>query len=251
MLQTDTRWHDPEWNRGLFSDLLDEVPNNSSLVILPEMFSTGFTMDSLNRAETMNDQTVGWMLEKANAIDAAICGSLIISENTKVYNRLIWASPHGELFFYDKRHLFRMANEHRFFSPGTDRLIVEHCGWRIAPSICYDLRFPVWLRNRDDYDLTIFVANWPSKRQIAWSTLLRARAIENVSYSCGVNVTGVDGAGVEYAGGSSIFDPVGEPIAEHFEDRVVATHTLSGAFLVETRTNFPANLDNDKFSIEY
>jgi len=191
------------------------------------------------------------MLEKANEIDAVICGSLIISENTKFYNRLIWASPHGELFFYDKRHLFRMANEHRFFSPGTDRLIVEHCGWRIAPSICYDLRFPVWLRNRDDYDLAIFVANWPSKRQIAWSTLLRARAIENISYSCGVNVTGVDGAGVEYAGGSSIFDPVGEPVAEHFEDRVVATHTLSGALLVETRSNFPANLDNDKFSLEY
>ncbi|MBB3228603.1 putative amidohydrolase [Luteibacter sp. Sphag1AF] len=256
LVQGATRWHDAAGNREYYGALVRSAAK-SDLIVLPETFLSGFTNDTRANAETMDGESVAWMRALAAEVGATITGSLVIREGETVYNRLIWASPDGVLSWYDKRHLFRMAGEHTRYGGGNQRLIVELKGWRILPQVCYDLRFPVWLRNGRleeaaggmDYDLSIFVANWPSPRRQPWRTLLRARAIENLSYVIGVNRVGTDGNDLPYAGDSVVVDPVGEPLIELGPQEQVVTLTLDPAPLKAHRERFPAWMDADRFSI--
>ena len=249
LLQTDTHWHDAAANRALFDDLFAQVPSAAQLVVLPEMFSTGFTMDSSQVAESMEGATVAWMRERAQSLGKVLCGSMVISAADQYFNRFIWAMPDGELRWYDKRHLFRMANEHEHYAAGSERITLELYGWRICPAVCYDLRFPVWLRNRGDYDVLLVVANWPAARRVAWQSLLRARAIENQAYCVGVNIVGDDGNGLHYAGGSGVYAHDGEELSECGNTPSVVTQVLPWQSLQEAREQFPVNLDADDFTL--
>ncbi|PNQ75016.1 amidohydrolase [Hanstruepera neustonica] len=211
-IQTDLVWEDPKANRKNFKAKFDLLPEDVDLVILPEMFSTGFTMNAQAVAESMNGKTVTWMLEKAQKHQFAIVGSLIIEENGHYLNRLVFAFPDGTFNTYDKRHTFSLAGEDKVFTAGTKKVIIGYKGWKICPQICYDLRFPVWARNVEDYDLLLYVANWPKPRIAAWDALLKARAIENMSYCIGVNRIGQDGKENEYCGHSAIYDVLGNNI---------------------------------------
>jgi omega-amidase len=257
LVQGATRWHDAPANRAYYGGLVRGAPQ-SDLFVLPETFLSGFTNDTLGNAETMDGESVAWLRALAADVNATITGSLVIREGETVYNRLMWASPNGDLAYYDKRHLFRMAGEHTRYGGGRERLIVELKGWRILPQVCYDLRFPVWLRNGRheaaaggmDYDLALFVANWPSPRRGPWRTLLRARAIENLAYTIGVNRVGVDGNNHPYAGDSAIIDPVGEPLVELGPVEQVVTVNIDPAPLLAHRERFPAWMDADRFSLQ-
>jgi omega-amidase len=257
LVQGATRWHDAPANREYYGSLVRRVAGQSDLIVLPETFLSGFSNDTRASAEGMDGEGVAWMRALATEVNAVVTGSLAISEGGKVYNRLIWARPDGTFAQYDKRHLFRMAGEHTRYGGGTERLIVELKGWRILPQVCYDLRFPVWLRNRRlesatggmDYDLSFFVANWPAPRRQPWRTLLRARAIENLSYVIGVNRVGVDGNDLPYAGDSAVIDPVGEPLIELGTQEQVVTVTLDPVPLLAHRERFPAWMDADNFSL--
>jgi predicted amidohydrolase len=218
-------------------------------VVLPEMFSTGFSMDAAALAEDMDGPTVDWMREEAAAMGCVVTGSLIIRADGRHYNRLVWARPDGTLAHYDKRHLFRMADEQQHYAAGTRRLNVEIKGWRVCPMICYDLRFPVWSRNRGDYDLLLYVANWPARRAHAWSSLLRARSIENLSYVVGVNRIGRDGNGTSYAGDSVALDFLGQAISSEGGGDRVETAVLDMESLRSYRASFPAHLDADEFEL--
>jgi omega-amidase len=258
LVQGATRWHDAPANRDYYGSLVRRVAGQSDLIVLPETFLSGFSNDTRASAEGMDGEGVAWMRALATEVNAVVTGSLAIREGDKVYNRLIWARPDGTFEQYDKRHLFRMAGEHTRYGGGTERLIVELKGWRILPQVCYDLRFPVWLRNRRlasatggmDYDLSFFVANWPAPRRQPWRTLLRARAIENLSYVIGVNRVGVDGNDLPYAGDSAVIDPVGESLIELGTQEQVATVTLDPAPLLAHRERFPAWMDADEFSLD-
>jgi omega-amidase len=200
-------------------------------------------------SEKPDGPTTAWLKEQAKKMDAAITGSVIIEENGSYFNRLIWAEPGGRLLYYDKRHLFRMAQEHQTYTPGHARLEVEWRGWKICPLVCYDLRFPVWSRNTTGYDLLLYVANWPEKRSHAWNTLLQARAIENLCYAAGVNRVGTDGNGIKYSGDSALISPTGEVI-ERITDRAgIINQALSYSELQEYRERFPAHLDADQFEL--
>lgn len=249
LIQTATHWHDPAANRELFDRHLAHVPERAELVVLPEMFSTGFTMAPQQVAETMSGPTVSWLRQRAMALSKTLCGSLVIEHDGGVFNRLVWMPPSGEPTVYDKRHLFRMAGEHEHYAAGVDRPVVRLGDWRIRPLVCYDLRFPVWLRNRGDYDLLLAVANWPAARQRAWQALLRARAIENLAFAAGVNVVGRDGNGVTYRGGSAVYDPEGVAVVEADDRSGVFTVTLDGAALQAYRERFPAWQDADDFDL--
>ena len=256
LIQGATRWHDAPANRAYYGDLVRSA-GKADLIVLPETFMSGFSNDTRVSAETMEGEGVAWMRALAAEVDAVLCGSLAIREGDIVYNRLIWARPDGSFEQYDKRHLFRMAGEHTRYGGGDKRLIVELKGWRILPQVCYDLRFPVWLRNRRleqsaggmDYDLSIFVANWPAPRRQPWRTLLRARAIENLSYVIGLNRVGVDGNELPYAGDSAVIDPVGEPLIELGTQQQIASVTLDPAPLLAHRERFPAWMDADAFTL--
>jgi predicted amidohydrolase len=258
LVQGATRWHDAPANREYYGALVRRVAGQSDLIVLPETFLSGFSNDTRASAEDMDGEGIAWMRALATEVNAVVTGSLAIREGGKVYNRLIWARPDGTFAQYDKRHLFRMAGEHTRYGGGTERLIVELKGWRILPQVCYDLRFPVWLRNRRlesatggmDYDLSFFVANWPAPRRQPWRTLLRARAIENLSYVVGVNRVGVDGNDLPYAGDSVVIDPVGEPVIEFGSQEQVATVTIDPAPLLAHRERFPAWMDADSFSLD-
>jgi len=206
-------------------------------------------MDAEGLAEDMDGPTVGWMREEAAALGCVVTGSLIVREGDRRYNRLVWARPDGSLAHYDKRHLFRMADEQRHYSAGDRRLVVELKGWRVCPMVCYDLRFPVWSRSRDDYDVLLYVANWPQRRAHAWSTLLRARAIENLCYVVGVNRVGKDGNGATYAGDSVALDFLGQPLSSEGGGDRVETAVLDLESLQAYRTSFPAHLDADRFEL--
>ena len=249
LLQTHTHWHDAKANRALFDQLLAEIPEDAQMVVLPEMFSTGFTMDSAQVAEPMDGVTVSWMRERALALKKVLCGSVVISDAGQYFNRFIWAAPSGELSFYDKRHLFRMANEHAHYAAGHDRLVVDLNGWRICLAVCYDLRFPVWLRNRGDYDVLLVVANWPAARQMAWQTLLRARAIENQAYCVGVNIVGSDGNALRYNGGTAVYGHDGAVLSECGDKPAVITEALDWQSLSVAREQFPVSLDADTFTL--
>lgn len=250
IVQSDICWHDPDASLARLDTMLEGTAGRTSLVILPEMFATGFTMDPANAACGMDGKAVRWIREKSVELDADITGSLAVSENGRFYNRLLWAKPDGELLHYDKRHLFRMAGEDRVYSPGSGTITVELTGWRIRPFICYDLRFPAWTRNLyNEYDLAIFTANWPAGRSEHWHALLRARAIENQCWVIGVNRAGIDGNGVTYSGGSSVIDYRGEVVYNAGNRESVHTMSLSRSGLAEYRDTFPAWKDADPFTI--
>jgi omega-amidase len=256
IVQSDLHWQSSDANLAMFEEKIWKIEGQTDLIILPEMFSTGFSMDASSLAEPMNFKSFKWMKQQAAQTNAVITGSIIIKDGGNFYNRLFWVEPSGSYDYYDKRHLFRMAEEHHHYSPGNKRIIKSLKGWKVLPLICYDLRFPVWSRNRSlngepEYDLLLYVANWPAARITAWDSLLRARAIENLSFTIGVNRTGTDGKGIEYNGHSSVFNYKGEEIFSNEDEEVINTISLSIDELKSFRDKFPAYLDSDSFEIIY
>ena len=252
IVQQSLAWHDAEANRAQFAATLAPLAGATDLVILPEMFTTGFTMQPETFAEGAAGATREWLLEQAGILDAAVGGSVAVNDDGRYYNRFMLAIPGGPTYWYDKRHLFRMAGEHRKYSGGNHALIIEWRGLRLCPLVCYDLRFPVWSRRRPEleYDLLIYSANWPAARRYAWDTLLRARAIENQAFVAGVNRVGDDGNGVAHVGDSAVLDFTGQPLLELHDGAVAATVTLDAEALRGWRDKFPAHLDADAFTLE-
>lgn len=249
IVQPDSIWLDAAKNRLKINSFLQGLSVNPDLILLPEMFSTGFCTDPAPVAETMDGPTVMWMKKTADDLHCAIAGSLIISEHDRFYNRLVFVDRHG-LEYYDKRHLFRMEGEESDYTAGTKPLIINLGLWRISFLICYDLRFPVWSRNRQNYDLLVYSSSWPAQRSDVWNTLLRARAIENQSYVAGVNRVGKDGNGIDYIGESLLIDPRGKEIAALFpSEEGVISAAISLNELNNFRTKFPVWKDSDGFSI--
>jgi predicted amidohydrolase len=257
LVQGATRWHDPAGNRDYYGHLIAPLHGITDLILLPETFTSGFSNDAIDQAEGMDGPTVAWLREQSRRLGAAITGSVQIRDGEDVYNRLFFSTPDGGLQHYDKRHLFRYAREHERYAAGRDRLTVEYKGWRICPLVCYDLRFPVYSRNRFDverpsgldYDLLLYVANWPAARAYPWKTLLRARAIENLCFVAGLNRVGTDGNGLDYSGDSAVIDFLGHPLSEAMGEEVVTTTTLPAAELLAHRERFPAMLDGDAFAL--
>ncbi len=251
LVQSDIQWEQAVENHQLCESLLQGLKSDPDLIVLPEMFSTGFTMEPAPLAESADGPTLAWMKSTATELQATICGSVVTIDQGAYYNRLYWVDPQGKVQSYDKRHLFRMAGEDEQYQAGSRRLIVDCKGWKLCPMICYDLRFPVWSRNRQDYDCLLFVANWPKVRDVAWSKLLQARAIENLSYVLGVNRVGVDGNGLVYSGRSSFIDFRGDLVKELLDEQGVIELELNREQLDKFRNKFPAHLDADQFSIEH
>ncbi|RCR66755.1 amidohydrolase [Larkinella punicea] len=250
LLQTSLHWENPTANRAMLEEKIFALPEKTDLIVLPEMFTTGFSMNAKALAEPMNLTTFRWLKQMAAQTDAVVTGSYIVQEKGQFYNRLIWMEPDGSFDVYDKRHLFRMAGEEQTYAGGTKRLVKSWRGWNICPLICYDLRFPVWSRNAGlEYDLLLYVANWPAARSTAWNALLQARAIENLAYVAGVNRVGEDGNGHAYAGDSSLIDPKGEVLFRQNQTETVFQTTLSLDELSVYRERFPANRDADDFRI--
>ncbi|MDO6760619.1 amidohydrolase [Tamlana sp. 2_MG-2023] len=249
-IQADLAWEDPQQNRINFSEKIENLSEATDLIILPEMFSSGFTMNAEKVAETMQGETVTWMKEMAKKQDAAITGSLVISENGNFYNRLLFVEPSGKISVYNKRHTFTLVGEEQTYSAGTKKLIVDYKGWKICPLVCYDLRFPVWARNTEDYDVLLYVANWPKPRISAWDVLLKARAIENMAYCIGLNRVGVDGVNSVYSGHSAAYDVLGNGISEITPNQEqVKTVTLEKRHIEAYRNKFKFLNDRDQFSI--
>lgn len=250
IIQTPLYWQDAAQNRIMFSRLFASIQHPTDAVLLPEMFSTGFSMNT-TLAETMDGETIAWMKAEAARLKVSIAGSLMIQEKDTTVNRFVWINADGTLQYYDKRHLFRMADEHNHFRSGTEKIIINHKGWKICPLVCYDLRFPVWMRRTPDcdYDAIVIVANWPQRREHHWRTLLQARAIENQSYVVAVNRSGTDGNDVEYSGYSGLISPKGEWINEWVHDSFVQNVILRKDELTDWRTVFPTWQDADGFSL--
>jgi omega-amidase len=250
LVQPEIIWEDIPGNLAELDHLIRSAPEGTDLIILPETFSTGFTMRADRFAEERAGRAVSWMQKTAREQNATVTGSLIIRENGRVYNRLYWVSPGGIEGHYDKRHLFRMGREDKHFESGGQRELFALGTFRFMPQICYDLRFPVFARNRDDYDVLFYVANWPAPRHPVWETLLRARAIENQAYVIGVNRAGVDGEGVDHLGGTCVIDPAGrvEAILDHRPGILHCTIELKK--IREFREKFPVWKDVDRFTID-
>ena len=225
IIQSNLVWEKPKQNRKNFSEKIATININTAvdLIVLPEMFTTGFTMNPQDVAEPMDGKTILWMQKTALETNAAIAGSIVISEDKKYYNRFVFVEPNGNITFYDKRHTFTLAGEDKVYDSGKEKIVLDYKGWKICPMVCYDLRFPVWARNTENYDVLIYVANWPKPRVLAWDTLLKARAIENMSYCIGVNRIGEDKEHNEYCGHSAVYDILGnnitpiKPNKEHIE----------------------------------
>ncbi len=257
LIQSDLYWQDIDANLAMFEEKIWEIEGPTDIIILPEMFNTGFTMNAEKLAEPTNFKTFRWMSQMARQKDAAIVGSYIVKESSKYYNRLYWIEPDGSFDFYDKRHLFRMGNEHLIYTHGKKRLIRNFRGWKIMPLVCYDLRFPIWSRNQFDkesgqlsYDLLIYVANWPKPRTDVWNSLLKARSLENQCFSIGLNRTGSDGEGIEYDGHSIVFDFKGQALNSVSDRQHIETTELNFDELQEFRKKFPAYMDWDQFEIK-
>lgn len=252
LIQTELFWENKENNISHFDKLIDNVNEQTDVFVLPEMFATGFTMRANEFAEQMDGPVVEWMKEKAIKKNAAVCGSLIIEHEGKFYNRFVWAGGNGVVYSYDKRHLFRMGEENDHYTKGKSRIIIEHKGVNIFPVVCYDLRFPVWLKRTKefDYDLLLVVANWPERRTLAWKTLLQARAIENQCYVAAVNRIGNDGNGMYHSGDSSFIDHKGEIVFQKSDEHFIKTFTVNLKELEEWRKSFPVIEDADNFTIE-
>lgn len=250
MLQANLFWEDIEANRTFFERKIIDLSKDVDLIILPEMFTTGFSMNAKVLAEPPNGPTFQWMQKMASEQDAAITGSIITSENGNFYNRLYFVFPDGSFEKYDKKHTFTLAKENETYASGKEKLVVTYKDWKICPLVCYDLRFPVWSRNTEDYDLLIYVANWPAPRVAAWDTLLKARAIENMCYCIGVNRVGTDGNDLDYVGHSAAYDSLGKMISENTsENEFIEEVTLQKNHLAETRSQLRFLQDRDKFTL--
>ena len=251
IIQSPLIWEKPEANRTAFTNILSNLAGQTDLVVLPEMFTTGFSMNAAVVAETMDGPTVKWMQAQAKQLDAALTGSFICREGDSFRNRLLFVRPDGNIDLYDKRHLFTLAREDETFTSGRDRLIVEWKGWRICPLICYDLRFPAWSRQpkQQPYDLLIYVANWPAPRSHHWRTLLAARAIENQCYVAGVNIVGTDGMGLEYLGDTGIYDYSGRSVCQIRGQAGHFTAQCDKAPMLEFRSRLAFLADSDELKI--
>ncbi len=250
LIQSNLYWENKTANLEMFTQKINDITTATNVIILPEMFTTGFTMQAAALAETMEGETVHWMRKMAATKQCAICGSVIIESKNKYYNRFIWMQANGELQYYDKRHLFAFAGEDENFTGGNTNLIVTQNDLKINCNICYDLRFPVWVRQTENaYDVLIYVANWPQRRSTVWQTLLQARAIENQCYVFGVNRVGVDGKDIYYSGNSMVIDPMGEIIYNKADAEDVFTFTIELQKIKEVREKLPFLKDADKFEI--
>lgn len=253
LIQTDIIWEDAEQNRNNFEAKFNTIASDVDLIVLPEMFTTGFSMHPEAIAETieaMEGNSVSWLKTIAKSRNTAIAGSLAIRENDNFYNRLVFVFPSGEIQYYDKRHLFTLAGEKEAYTAGSKKLIIEYKGWKICPLICYDLRFPVFSRNTENYDVLLYVASWPTPRINAWDTLLKARAIENMCYTIGVNRIGADGNNYPYSGHSQVVDFLGNAITEPSEEATVIIAELDKQQLLETRKKLDFLSDRDVFEIK-
>ena len=250
LIQTSLIWENPIENRSHLAQKITGFMEDVDLIVLPEMFSSGFTMNPKAVAETMQGETVSWLQHLAKAKDCAITGSLVIEENGNYYNRLVFVFPTGEIKTYDKRHLFSLAGENEFYAAGKDKLILEYKGYKICPLICYDLRFPVFSRNVENYDVLLYVANWPKPRVNAWDILLKARSVENMCYTIGVNRIGKDHNHHEYIGHTQVIDFLGEYVLEPQEADAVFIVELNKAKLLETRRKLAFLNDKDNFQLE-
>ena len=249
-IQADLVWENPAKNIAFFTEKINALNSDIDLVVLPEMFTSGFTMNPENVAEKIDGFSVSWMQKTASEKQIAICGSLVIIEDNKFYNRFVFVCPSGEIETYNKRHSFTLAGEDKVYTSGSEKLIIEYNGWKICPLICYDLRFPVWVRNTENYDLLLFMANWPVTRIKAWDTLLKARAIENMCYVIGVNRTGKDANNYEYSGNSLIIDYLGEEISSVAENEVgIVTATILKNKQERVREKLGFLNDKDSFNI--
>jgi omega-amidase len=249
LIQTALAWENPTENRSHLVPKINGFMEDVDLIILPEMFASGFTMNPKAVAETMQGETVSWLQHLAKAKECAITGSLVIEENGKYYNRLVFVYPDGELKTYDKRHLFTLAGEDKIYTSGTEKLIIDYNGLKICPLICYDLRFPVFSRNAENYDLLLYVANWPKPRVNAWDILLKARAVENMCYAVGVNRIGTDNNSLEYVGHSQAVDFLGNYLLEPQEAEGVFIVEIDKEKMLETRNKLAFLNDRDTFEI--
>lgn len=247
LVQTNILWEKIDQNLLNFSQKLIPLQGQTDLIILPEMFSTGFSMTPDRVAEPMDGKTMQWLAHQAKETQAVVTGSFIATEHGNFYNRLVWMQPDGKYFIYDKKHLFTLAKENESYAAGTERLIVEWKGWKICPLICYDLRFPVWSRNNVGYDLLIYMASWPTPRINAWQTLLAGRAIENQAYTIGVNRVGEDENQLNYSGASSVIDYTGKTVYCAFDQEAIFTATLDLKKQQHFRTKLNFLADQDKF----
>lgn len=250
LIQTNIIWENSNLNLNHYDSLISFLDKDVDLIVLPEMFTTGFTMNPSSVAETMNGTSVNWMKEKAINLNCAIAGSLIVEENGSYFNRFVFVFPDGKLHYYDKRHLFTLAGEEKVYMPNRKpKVIIDYKGWKICPLICYDLRFPVYSRNVENYDILLYVANWPKPRIQAWDVLTRARAIENISYVIAVNRVGFDGNEMEYIGHSQVVDELGNYLIAPFEDESVKYVELSKESLLQTRNKLNFLKDKDNFTL--
>jgi omega-amidase len=250
LIQSDLCWEDSLKNRNNFESKINQTDLQADLIVLPEMFSTGFTMNALVMAEAMNGDTVLWMKSMAKQKRCALTGSVIIKENNQFYNRMLFVFPSGEIQYYDKRHLFSLAGEDQTYTSGKEKVIVDYLGWKICLQVCYDLRFPVFVRNVESYDLILYVANWPKVRTNAWDILLKARAVENLSYVVGVNRIGLDANNYEHIGHSQVVDFLGNYVLEPQEIEGVFVVELDKDIMLETRKKLDFLSDKDLFEIK-
>lgn len=250
LIQTELSWENPSQNRASLLDKIHSISEPVDIIVLPEMFTSGFTMNPLHVAETMQGETIQWLISLAAQKQVAITGSLVIKDNDKFYNRLVFVHPNGKIDQYDKRHTFTLAGEDKVYTAGIEKIVVDFKGWKICPLICYDLRFPVWARNVEHYDVLIYVANWPAIRMVAWDTLLKARAIENMSYCIGVNRVGKDENNHDYSGHSAAYDIFGNRIDNiPFGLEAIEIVTLKKEDIEVNRPKFNFLSDRDQFSI--
>ena len=251
LIQADLVWENPTENCKNFTKKIDSIVDAIDVIVLPEMFSTGFTMHAEKVAESMNGKMVNWMKQQALKKNAAIVGSLIITENNKFYNRLLFVEPSGQITHYNKRHTFTLVGEEKVYTAGSKKVIIDYKGWKICPLICYDLRFPVWARNSEDYDILLYVANWPKPRISAWNALLKARAIENMSYCIGVNRVGIDGVNSIYSGHSAVYNVLGETISNiKPSEEQIDIVTLEKRHISAYRNKFKFLNDRDFFTLK-
>jgi omega-amidase len=250
IIQSELYWESPSKNREMFDEKISSIESNIELIILPEMFSTGFSMSPENLAEKWPGLTVKWMQRVASSKGVALAGSLIVEDSGKYFNRLVFVHPDGKIDYYDKRHLFRMSGEHNYYDAGSHRTIIQFKDFRILLLTCYDIRFPVWMRNRNDFDMILIVANFPESRRHAWNTLLPARAIENQCFIAACNRVGKDGNGINFTGDSQIINPQGNilKLAAQNENEVISMN-ITIQEVVDFRNSFPAHLDSDDFII--
>jgi omega-amidase len=248
LVQSELQWESPDDNRAHFTQLLRAQETSADLYVLPEMFTTGFSMNALANAEAPQGDTYQWLQAMAVELNAAVAGSVAIRDGGAVFNRLLFATP-DNVYHYDKRHLFRMAGEHKRYAAGAERVIVEWRQWRIKLEVCYDLRFPVFSRNRQDYDLLLYVANWPARRSLHWRALLPARAIENLACVVGVNRVGADANGLDYSGDSLAISASGETLLDMQNRQGIESATFVAKDLLQWRESFPAHLDADSFTL--